>query len=139
MPAVIGQNGVGSANVLGHVGAVGSLPSTGNAVHDAYTVGTNYILYVWDGSTWNGLASTNSTVSRVGSVTQFVQASPSSTWTITHGLNYNQGTPIYPVVDAYTVVAGTLTRVMPSAVVRVDDATCTLTFSAPISGFATFA
>ncbi len=138
-PEVPDWTGTGSATNKGHVGAVGSLPSTGNTVHDAYTVGTNYILYVWDGSTWNGLASTNSTVSRVGSVTQFVQASPSSTWTITHGLNYNQGTPIYPVVDAYTVIAGALTRVMPSAVARIDDATCTLTFSAPISGFATFA
>ena len=38
---------------LGQVATVGALPPSDNTVGDAYTVETDYNLYVWDGSQWN--------------------------------------------------------------------------------------
>ena len=59
------------------------------------------------------------------------QTDASTTWTIVHNIGG------YPIVDAYTVHNGETLKIIPSAVTYVDPNTCTLTFLAPRSGFAT--
>ena len=49
-----GPAGVG-INMKGQVPTVGDLPSTGNAIGDAYTVTADGDLYVWDGDSWNNV------------------------------------------------------------------------------------
>lgn len=59
-----------------------------------------------------------------------VQDTPSALWTINHNVGG------YPCVDVYVTVNEVLTKIMPSDVTYVSPTTCTLTFSAPRSGFA---
>jgi hypothetical protein len=42
-------------SIKGSVATVGDLPTTGNAVNDAYVVSSVGDLYVWDGSAWNNV------------------------------------------------------------------------------------
>lgn len=59
------------------------------------------------------------------------QDTASDTWTIVHNLG------MYPCVDVYTLIDGTLSKVIPDEVTYVNAATCVVTFVEPISGFAT--
>jgi len=73
----------------------------------------------------------NTLTSRPDSFFQFTQSSASDTWTIVHGL----GT--YPSVDVYVNQSGTLTKVIPEEVTYVDNMTCTITLTEPLTGYAT--
>lgn len=68
---------------------------------------------------------------RVASLYQHNQTEPSDTWTIPHGMG------AYPCVDAYVTYEGDLVKIIPNEVTYVDAMTCVLTFSEPLSGFAT--
>ncbi len=59
------------------------------------------------------------------------QTTAATTWTITHNLG------VYPIVDAWTMYEGDLQKILPAQVNYVDENTCTLVFTVPISGFAT--
>lgn len=59
-----------------------------------------------------------------------IQSSAALTWNIVHGLK------TYPIVDVYSVINGTIERVMPKSVLYVDQDTCTLEFDTAINGFA---
>jgi hypothetical protein len=58
----------------------------------------------------------------------FVQSSPSTTWTINHNLN-NQ----YPLVQTYDSSSATI---IPASIVGTSTNTVTVTFSTAISGYA---
>jgi hypothetical protein len=58
----------------------------------------------------------------------FVQSSPSTTWTITHNLNNK-----YPLVQVYDSSDATI---IPASIVGTDTNTVTVTFSTAISGYA---
>lgn len=68
---------------------------------------------------------------RVASLYKHEQTEASSTWTIAHGMG------VYPVVDVYVTSGSDLVKVMPEEVTYVDEQTCVLTFSEPLTGFAT--
>lgn len=68
---------------------------------------------------------------RVASLYQHNQTEPSDTWTIPHGMG------VYPCVDVYVIHEGVTVKVIPKEVTYVDAQTCVLTFSQPITGFAT--
>ncbi len=68
---------------------------------------------------------------RIATVYKHVQDTPASEWAIVHSLGG------YPIVDCYIDNAGTIERIMPSAVTFVDVNTCTVTFASSRAGFAT--
>jgi hypothetical protein len=68
---------------------------------------------------------------RVASLFKFEQTTASNTWTIVHNMG------AYPCVDAYVTYEGDLVKIIPNEVTYVDAMTCVLTFSEPLSGFAT--
>lgn len=68
---------------------------------------------------------------RVASLYRHEQTEASDTWTIAHGIG------AYPCVDVYVTSGGDLIKVMPEEVTYIDGQTCVLTFSEPLTGFAT--
>lgn len=77
-------------------------------------------------STTSSYAVTSSYAASVG--INFVQSSPSSTWTITHNLNNK-----YPLVQIYDSSDATI---IPASIVGTSTSTVTVTFSTAISGYA---
>lgn len=59
----------------------------------------------------------------------FTQASPSTTWTIVHGLNNTE-----PNVDCYITYLGVFQKVIPLNTIATDANTVTVTFSSAQSG-----
>ena len=68
---------------------------------------------------------------RVASIYHHEQATPSTTWTIAHGLKD------YPIVDVYVSYNGDMQKIIPSAITYVDMDTCTVSFTVPYAGYAT--
>lgn len=68
---------------------------------------------------------------KIPTVYKHLQTTADAIWTVEHKLG------VYPIVDAWTESEGSLTKILPSAVNYVDENTCTLVFSSPITGFAT--
>jgi len=60
---------------------------------------------------------------------KFTQATPASSWVITHGLGNSA-----PVVDCWIDVAGTFTKIIPLSVVATSSSVVTITFSSAQSG-----
>lgn len=61
---------------------------------------------------------------------QFAQLSPSAEWTINHLLNR------YPMIETYVDYDGMVQKIIPAEVVYVNENTCVLQFTTPLSGFA---
>lgn len=59
------------------------------------------------------------------------QSTPSATWVITHNLGS------YPLVDAFIMYNGSITKILPAALEYTDMDTVTLTFSTARAGYAT--
>ena len=63
--------------------------------------------------------------------TRFTQTEPSTSWVITHNGNG------YPVLDVYVDSEGEVQKILPNAVIFVNENTVEVKFSIPRSGFAT--
>lgn len=59
----------------------------------------------------------------------FEQATPATTWTITHGLGLDS-----PIIDCWVDVGGNMTKIMPLSVVVTSDSVVTVTFSSAWAG-----
>lgn len=64
-------------------------------------------------------------------LTKHVQSEPADTWVIEHT------TPGYPVVDVYTESNGIVQKILPAAVVYINQFTVEVRFAVPRTGFAT--
>ena len=60
----------------------------------------------------------------------FVQATPSTQWTINHTLGY------YPLVNVIVNYGGVEQQILPQAVQQASISQVIITFSEPMSGFA---
>lgn len=66
----------------------------------------------------------------VATVVTHAQTTPSDTWTIVHNI------PGLPVIDVYVDVGGTKQKILADSVAYVDQNTCVVGFTTPISGIA---
>lgn len=60
---------------------------------------------------------------------EFVQASPSTSWVITHKLGITT-----PVVDCWVDINGTMTKILPQTVTATSNSVVTITFSVAYAG-----
>ena len=69
--------------------------------------------------------------SKVAVTYRHEQTTPSTIWTIAHGLG------MYPIVDAFVTYNGELQKIIPAAVTFIDANTVQLSFTSAQSGYAT--
>ena len=68
---------------------------------------------------------------RIGTSYLHEQTVASNSWVVVHNLGD------YPIVDAYVMFEGDLTKVIPKGVTYQDKNTCLVTFTDPVTGVAT--
>jgi len=66
---------------------------------------------------------------------RYVQASPSASWAIEHGLGGN-GSAGVPVIDVFVDYEGSLQKIIPNTVTMVDANNVLIEFTTPYSGYA---
>jgi len=67
---------------------------------------------------------------RVATLYQHTQTTAATTWVIEHRL-YD-----FPIIDVYTDIAGTLTKIVPASISHVSDTVANVTFQEARSGVA---